>query len=92
VRPRADQPLEYLEHYNEHRPHWSLGQRAPNLRKSSSIGPADRSDDTERAADLATSTTKQPELSTTASTSPGYVSLDAPTPPPHSPAPTVKTP
>ncbi|MGR3939562.1 integrase core domain-containing protein [Streptomyces sp. BRA346] len=31
---------EYTEHYNPHRPHRSLGQRAPDLlpRRSSSIG------------------------------------------------------
>jgi transposase InsO family protein len=32
-RPHPEQLLrEYLEHYNTHRPHRSLGQRAPNTR------------------------------------------------------------
>jgi putative transposase len=42
----------YVGHYNTHRPHRSLGQRAPNMPKSSRIGPADRSNDSQPAAEL----------------------------------------
>jgi transposase InsO family protein len=50
----------YRKHYNTHRLHRALHQRPPNTPKSSSTGPADRSDDTPPATDSSTSTT-QPE-------------------------------
>ena len=54
----------------------------PTMRKWSSIGPADRSDDTPPAADSSTSTAKQPEPPQRP-TRHGDVNFDAPTPPPH---------
>ena len=57
---------EYVEHYNARRPHRSLDQRARTMPKSSSIGSADRSDDTPPATDSSTSTGAQPKPSTTA--------------------------
>jgi putative transposase len=51
---------EYVEHYNTHRPHRTLGQRAPNNADVVAYR-AGRSDDTPPAADSSTSTAKQPE-------------------------------
>jgi hypothetical protein len=81
---------EYVEHYNSHRAHRSLGQRPPDGGGGVEYRPANRSDDKPPATDSSTSTAQQPEppdngqpIATT--------SADAPAPPPQAPTPTPKT-
>ncbi|MEX0664496.1 MAG: integrase core domain-containing protein [Acidimicrobiia bacterium] len=82
-RRQLEQQLrDYIEHYNTHRPHRSLDQRAPDIiEESPRTDPASRSDATPPAADSSTSTTKQPESPRYRPTRREHAGFDAPTPP-----------
>jgi len=57
--------VEYIDHYNQHRPHRSLNQRAPSVHPATTMSPrsgqANRSHDTPPAVDSSTTTAPPPE-------------------------------
>jgi Integrase core domain len=81
---------EYVEHYNSHRPHRTLGQRAPDSPDVDAYRPVSRSGGTQPVADSSTNTAKQPDSPRHRPTHRQRVRFDAPAPPPHAPTPTSR--